>query len=73
MPTSTRRQAHAHARSRNGDTSEAAVQIMGDATPSQAGTNEGEPVNAMEDDVLDGVDEDDEEALGERVCDSTAI
>ena len=73
MPTSTRRQAHAHTRSRNEDTSETAVQITSDTTPPQADANAGEPDHDMEDDGINGVDEDDEEALGEGTCVSYAV
>ena len=71
MPTSTRRQAHA--RSRNEDTSEAVVQITSDSTPPGAETIEVEPDHDMEDEGLDGAEEDDEDALGEGFYDSTAM
>ena len=72
MPTSTRRQAHAHAHSRNDDTSEVAVQITSDDATHPAEAVDVEPEQNMEDDGLDG-EEDDEEAAGNGLYGSATM
>ncbi|KAK5138534.1 hypothetical protein LTR08_000122 [Meristemomyces frigidus] len=66
MPTATRRQAHAHERSRNQGTSDAAVDITSDGIPPQAQIVAAEPDHDMEDDGLDGVDDDEEDAADDE-------
>ena len=64
MPTATRRQVHAHARSRNGNPAEVTVEITSDEASLQPDAMEVEPEHDIEDEGHDGVDEDDEEAAG---------